>query len=307
MSPIPPRHLRKTPWYASLNQPPRSPSHGQHRRPTSTPNSDPAGASGAGDDGANALLDPNYGAIPIYPRTTIRTRLPSTSFRTVHTGIDPSMIAVDPAHDILVAQMQKAMMDMIMYGKIVTTGVDFTKFAPEPPTIPYHGVVTGELIGHRLWYITDRSPLLCSLAHFHLWEPGKIETGDTKAVVSHGSPSIYGGIYTFDSDKNERLHREITQELLERDCRGDFGTFCHAGSPCPRLTSLVLGTVHLWGDVITHEHGYRASHAKVRSIDRVWGVAGLRSLQRLYGTNLDDRSRPNHRTDRNPRPSTEWK
>jgi hypothetical protein len=51
---------------------------------------------------------------------------------------------------------------------------------------------------------------------------------------------------------------------------------------------LVYGEVALWGDVIEHEEGYRASHAKIRSLGLViirntyWGEAE-RSLREIYG------------------------
>jgi len=35
---------------------------------------------------------------------------------------------------------------------------------------------------------------------------------------------------------------------------------------------LAIGTIYLWGNVVEHETGWRASHAKLRSLDEIIGV-----------------------------------
>ena len=43
----------------------------------------------------------------------------------------------------------------------------------------------------------------------------------------------------------------------------------------------VLGTVQLWGEVIEHERGYRASFAKIKSLDAMFNPDPMISLDKL--------------------------
>jgi hypothetical protein len=48
--------------------------------------------------------------------------------------------------------------------------------------------------------------------------------------------------------------------------------------------AFVIGTALLWGDVVEHERGWRASMAKVKSIDSVvLGNVDLSALRERYG------------------------
>ena len=56
---------------------------------------------------------------------------------------------------------------------------------PTVPTIPYAGVRTGELIGHRLWWVLPGAGelWLSSFAHRRLWYPDETVSGNLDEVV----------------------------------------------------------------------------------------------------------------------------
>lgn len=56
---------------------------------------------------------------------------------------------------------------------------------------------------------------------------------------------------------------------------------------------VAIGTVHLWGDMVEHESGWRASRAAVRSVDWVFGGSPdlLARLRETYGVTDDSRIR----------------
>lgn len=141
--------------------------------------------------------------------------------------------------------------------------------------IPHARIRTGEIIGHRWWRFTTKEdrviggcpcslcrnglfvpgagPLtLSSVAHWRMWLPGETVYGDTRRSVGDGS-NIPGGTYAF------ACPAQLAAELLARY------TYNHdlAGA---------IGTVKMWGDVVEHEHGYRAEYAKINSIDDVFGT-----------------------------------
>ena len=62
-----------------------------------------------------------------------------------------------------------------------------------------------------------------------------------------------------------------------------FG-FDSPSSDPPACDAFVIGTALLWGDVVEHEKGWRASMAKVKSIDSVvMGNVDLSALREKYG------------------------
>ena len=119
-------------------------------------------------------------------------------------------------------------------------------------------IIAGEIIAWRTWLCSPNLRLRSLAAQFY-WQPG---------VVAEGNPASGYGIHPF--KKRDRMldHAFLTDHAPNED--------------------LVYGEVALWGDVIEHEEGYRASHAKIRSLGLViirntyWGEAE-RSLREIYG------------------------
>jgi hypothetical protein len=148
---------------------------------------------------------------------------------------------------------------------------------PQPPTIPYAGIRTGEIIGHRLWWVIGSS--ICSLAHDRIWLPDETISADTNECICDGPIyRIWGGTYAFAS--RERCENEA-RFLLEM--RGfQWGVPVFAGWMIA-VDGFVAGTVKMWGDVVEHETGYRAQFAKLRSLDAVYGEGDLDALRNRYG------------------------
>ncbi len=110
----------------------------------------------------------------------------------------------------------------------------------------------GEIIGWRVWRI-DKLGQLRSGYKDTIWAPGMPMTGDVKHDY---------GIHAFKA-LDDRVHHAAAEY-------GSGGTI-----------SVAIGRVALWGEVIEHEHGYRAEFAKVVAIDSVVGVGIIQNGQVL--------------------------
>lgn len=161
----------------------------------------------------------------------------------------------------------------------------FTAYEPKPPTIPYAGIRTGEIIGHRLWWVlrSDEGELsLCSLAHKKLWLPDETVYGDTQQPISHPwlfRTRIFGGVYAF--AKAERMEPEI-QESVEYLTHLPEQLICFDFLTVTPVEGFAVGTIKMWGDVIEHETGYRAEYAKLNSIDKTYCCEHLDALRARY-------------------------
>jgi hypothetical protein len=176
------------------------------------------------------------------------------------------------------------------------TTVNFTSFntiawdlaepEPTPPTIPYAGIRTGEIIAHRLWWVIEGR--LCSLAHRRLWKPDETIHGDTLKPVNGlfgwiGAKAIWGGTYGF--LRSEQLAPEINtlMEAFERAIKGGPFLLSFGFQPLYEMRTAVAGTIKMWGDVVEHERGYRAEFAKLNSIDAIYGPGDIEALRATYG------------------------
>ena len=116
------------------------------------------------------------------------------------------------------------------------------------------------LIGWRVWCVAETASglRLASVIHDHVWE-----SGVTVATCRerHQAPAIdcCCGIYAT---------REPAPALPYLRGRNDPGTVAR-----------VLGRVLLWGTVVEHEHGWRASHAEPFEL---WLPPELDGLGALY-------------------------
>jgi hypothetical protein len=87
-----------------------------------------------------------------------------------------------------------------------------------------------------------------SISQFAVWQPGEPMTGDVDAPLD-GYP-FREGVFAL---KN----RDVLRHCLT-------GSVVHA-------VVHAIGQVALYGEVVEHEFGYRASHAMVHSIDEIGG------------------------------------
>jgi hypothetical protein len=73
-------------------------------------------------------------------------------------------------------------------------------------------------------------------------------------------PDRYAGVYSFKD--RERAQSEFNSgviELKRYPTHADYNT-----------VGLALGSVKLWGEIVEHEYGYRASFAKPASLDEIY-------------------------------------
>jgi hypothetical protein len=144
--------------------------------------------------------------------------------------------------------------------------------ATKPPAIPYAGIRTGEIIGHRAWWVIDGS--LCSLAHRRIWQPGETIAGNLDEAVSGTFDPIWGGVYAY------FMPRQIQEDLIFYRAPV-YPLIGHLRLDPVHIDGVAIGTVKMWGEVIEHETGWRAQFAKLNSIDEVHG-ADIDALRTKY-------------------------
>ena len=122
----------------------------------------------------------------------------------------------------------------------------------------------GEIVAYRTWALgslavgSRTAPVLVSLTREHIWSPQQEEMAKCLVAryIEHPVPSLNCtcGIYASKRGEEKPLRFHIS------------------------------GTVQLWGTVIEGTTGYRASHARVLSLDAAPGLKQdtLAMLRRLY-------------------------
>lgn len=187
----------------------------------------------------------------------------------------------------------------------------FTIDEPKPPAVAHAGIRTGEMIGHRLWWVIREAGelWLCSLVHKRLWKIAETIYGDTQSYIEKNlgffrSTGIPGGTYAFSC--KELLAPEIMD--ISRDMR-DYKEFEAAfkrfveehkdrpevifqvsalrvsvliWNPLRHAIALACGTIKMWGDVVEHQRGYRAEFAKLNSLDLIHTFDEDTDAQALY-------------------------
>ncbi len=113
------------------------------------------------------------------------------------------------------------------------------------------GVKFGEFLGWRMWFM--HNGFLRSYSQDVTWAPKQ---------PMLGKPSDYGsdGIWAF-KDKSRAINK-----MLESHQESTLSKYRASNE---KYT--VYGSVHLYGDVVEHDDGYRASAAKIVSLDDIIG------------------------------------
>jgi hypothetical protein len=165
-------------------------------------------------------------------------------------------------------------------GSSVTwSAFDFANCNPKPPAIPYAGIRTGEIIGHRLWWVMPGNEL-CSLAHHRIWQPGETIHGDLEELVAGPVEPIWGGTYAFSDAKH--LGPEIAECQKACVLARKGLAFVFGWDPYCQTSTLVSGTIKMWGEVVEHETGWRSQFAKINSIDSIFGPGNIDALRAKY-------------------------
>lgn len=137
----------------------------------------------------------------------------------------------------------------------------------------------GELTAFRVWRVTGK-PELKSSYRDTIWPVGQI----MKAHLPPASDTA-SGLYGWKSVFELAEYSKRIQESARSNY--DINTDTLRMSPID-VPTLCIGRVHLWGEVIEHERGYRAEFARIISLDDCidengkWDGAGLEKMRELY-------------------------
>lgn len=122
-------------------------------------------------------------------------------------------------------------------GAVTYTIVSLAEDFPRPDSTPHEGIRAGEVIGWRLWKL--KKGFLHSITADKMWNPGEPMEGSVDAFdIVYAVPM---GIYAM-----KHLYPVAVLAIEE---------------------TFVFGSVEMWGEVVEHEHGYRAQFASVRSLN----------------------------------------
>lgn len=153
-------------------------------------------------------------------------------------------------------------------AQAVPGGYTFGHSVPARPPVPYEGIRMGEIVAYRCWPI--KNGFLWSTAAGRAWAPGE----PMKATPDHLKSGL--GVFAF---------KDMSR------CIGEFGDEYYNSAGM----GIAFGTIHIWGEIVEHELGYRAEYAVVRSIDFVRGVASriwhpeyVTDLRELYKVNNNE-------------------
>lgn len=141
---------------------------------------------------------------------------------------------------------------------------------PERP-IEHAGIRAGEVTAVRAWRVIGDRLYSVYMADVE-WFPDRPISGDVDVGM---------GIFAFKKD-DHNLKLYLAGRLLVHMsawATDDFGP--------AELQPIIfaIGTVHLWGEIVEHERGYRAQFGKIASLDRISGgdASILQTLHARYG------------------------
>lgn len=251
-----------------------------HGRDWQTPPQDQRSAYPKSRDALRADADRRAAIAGIDPR-------PSATWRTINAG--PSVIQIDieamdidlspgalnyvkgPNHQAMM-QIMQLMNDKMMRSLFI--GADFA-LEPSRPSL-HREMKVGEILAYRCWRLRDG--LLRSVYIQDVWHPDKIMEG--RGIDDWSERGVHAW-----KDLNSRQFNDYVREYLGSS-RDPW-----RAPVTPNPVVIVTGSVLLWGDVVEHEHGYRAEFAKINSIDWLYPDAmlmgrereTLAQLRNLYG------------------------
>lgn len=267
---------RQFKFYQTLNQPARNARHGKHRPARTSPHRDSTDRTGHGSGGTVTFSN------SLWP--------------TPGAGDDTSQ---DAGEDSGLTQQ-----GLFYPGNGVSIGWGFGR-KPQPIE---NVVTTGELTGHRIWYVHRRRDpawgddvsrlMLSSIAHTHYWRPHVVETGKVDDLVTRNNSAVYwlsvlGGVYSFKSDALMQEEWAEMQQALRDLNTVDLQLIrnsSYVDHPMVEAVAAVCGTIKLWGQVVEHERGYRAEFARIVSLDAIyalgyddgWSTQALHELKQRY-------------------------
>lgn len=136
----------------------------------------------------------------------------------------------------------------------------------------------GEITAFRVWRIRDSTGLLTSSFRTeHTWKPQEV-------LQSHKKPEPFDSVAAF--SKKVGIHAWKSVFEVSEYAAAFLDSW--SDSWYDGVRGAVIGRVHLWGEVIEHERGYRAEFARIISIDdcidfnKQWDGEELERLRATY-------------------------
>lgn len=169
-----------------------------------------------------------------------------------------------------------------------------------PLSRPHDGIVAGEIIGYRTWYVLDDYSLF-SIVSNAIWQPDKVMSGEVEKVVDERTnwpEPIWGGVYSYrdSSDPNisgwlnartgityPRAYALRKQSIFQEI--EDTPIYGNTKLEYVNIIGIASGSIRCWGEVHEHEKGYRAQFARVNGFsyaDGQW-VDILERLNEKWG------------------------
>lgn len=151
---------------------------------------------------------------------------------------------------------------------------------PDPFPIPNAGIRTGEIVAYRAWLYHGRGYLRSMYRSGTIWKPGEIMTGDPDAHFNPMLGHCQGGVHAFKNEVDRMCYCISYRQQREQHRM----TYALTPEQQERYY-IVTGTVELWGTVVEHARGYRASHAAIASLDHVAALSDMEieALCGMYG------------------------
>lgn len=144
---------------------------------------------------------------------------------------------------------------------------------PERSPIENAGIRAGEITGWRTWRVVDGFLHSAYMRHIK-WPP-------RHPLIAAGMTDHENGIYALNSEK---AAHDAALEYQMWDLMARTRSWLYDPKSADHVSAFVIGTALLWGDVVEHERGWRASMAKVKSIDSVvFGNVDIDQLRERYG------------------------
>jgi hypothetical protein len=122
-----------------------------------------------------------------------------------------------------------------------------------PGPVEDAGIRAGEVTAQRCWWVRDRRLFSVYMSSVE-WHPNTPVSGDV---------SVGYGVHGFKThDDLARYRSDAIAWKAQSHYRCCDCPMCRGMYP-----DLVSGTVSMWGQIVEHERGYRAEHAKIVSLD----------------------------------------
>jgi len=158
----------------------------------------------------------------------------------------------------------------------VATPMEFNKYLLKPREIQI-----GEITGYRLWYVQD-GYLKGTYQQEYIWKPG---------INVTELPSRRKSFLNTYERKNDEHWGAGFHAFKKINEVYDYFTL-----GCGKYLTWAFGSIYMWGDVIEAIHGYRSSHAAIRSIDFLYLGDNTNNLtaSKILNPNYHNKLNPNY-------------